>query len=187
MAPTQPISRAALAAVIVAVVLAAAVSTFAITGSTGPGPSWRGSAADIPCHIPPLPGSLVDVTLDDYGSGMMGGTWPMMATVQAQPQVVEAGTVSFLVRNSGQYVHELTVLPTTSAGPGTRITGPDGEVSEEGALGHAEASCGAGEGDGIPPGGTSWLTLDLPPGQYELICNEPWHYQAGMYQILTTT
>lgn len=185
MPNSQPMGRTALAAVIVAVVLTAAVSTFVITGSTGGSPFWRSSAAEIPCDVPALPGSQVDITLVDYGSGMMGGRWPMMVSVRAQPQTVKAGVVSLLVRNRGQYVHELTVLPELGSGLGTRFTAPDGTVSEEGALGHAETSCGAGEGDGIPPGGTSWLTLELPPGQYELICNEPWHYQAGMYQVLT--
>ncbi len=188
MTTAQPISRTALAALIVGVVLAAVVSTFAIVGSTGQGgPFPRGTAAEIPCNVPALPGSLVDVTLADYGSAMMGGRFPMMVSVRAQPQVVKAGAVSFLGRNRGYYVHELTVRPTSSAGLGTRITAPDGTVSEEGALGQAETSCGAGEGDGIPPGGTSWLTLELPPGQYELICSETWHYQVGMYQVLTVT
>lgn len=185
MTPTQPISRTALAAVIVAVVLAAAVSTFVLTSPTGPGPFWRGSAAELRCDVPPLPGSLVDVTLADYGPAMMGGRSPMMVSVRAQPQAVKAGAVSLIVRNRGQLVHELTVMPVASPGPGSRITGPDGTVGEEGSLGHAETACGTGEGDGIPAGGTSWLTLELPPGQYELICNEPWHYQAGMYQLIT--
>ena len=185
MSTAQAISRPALSAVIVAVVVAAAASTFALTVPTGTGygPSWFGSAAEVPCDIPALPGTLVAVTLVDYGSGMMA--WPMMVSVRAQPQTVKAGTVSLIVRNRGQYVHELTVLPVGNAGPGARISAADGTVSEEGSLGHAETSCGTGEGDGIPPGSTSWLTLELPPGQYELICNEPWHYQAGMYQLLT--
>jgi uncharacterized cupredoxin-like copper-binding protein len=185
MSNGQPISRTALAAVIVAVVLTAAVSTFAISESAGTGLFWRSTAAEIPCDIPALPGSQVDIALGDNGGSMMGGRWPMMVSVRAQPQTVNAGVVSLLVRNRGQYVHELTVLPELASGLGTRFTAPDGTVSEEGALGHAETSCGAGEGDGIPPGGTSWLTLELPPGQYELVCNEPWHYQAGMYQTLT--
>lgn len=185
MTHTQPMSRTALAAVIAAVVLVAAASTFALTGPTGPGSLWPDSTAAVPCDVPPLPGSLVDVTLADYGSAMMGGRAPMMVSVRAQPQTVKAGTVSLIVRNRGRLVHELTVMPVASPGPGSRITAPDGTVPEEGSFGHAETACGTGEGDGIPPGGTSWLTLELPPGQYELICNEPWHYQAGMYQILT--
>lgn len=187
MTHDRPMSRTALTLVAIAVVASAAVSTFALTTPLGPTRAWRGGGAEIACDVPPLPGKVIDVTLTDYGSGMMGGRWPMMAIVRAQPQSVPAGTVSMLVRNRGQVMHELTILPETARGPGSRITGPDGTVSEEGSLGHAETACGTGEGDGIPPGATSWTTLELAPGPYELICNEPWHYQAGMYETLTIT
>jgi len=25
----------------------------------------------------------------------------------------------------------------------------------------------------------------LKPGRYELVCDEPWHYAAGMFDVLT--
>ena len=48
-------------------------------------------------------------------------------------------------------------------------------------VGGASANtCGAGAGDGIEPGAMSWVTLHLAPGRYELVCNLPGHYEAGM-------
>lgn len=51
----------------------------------------------------------------------------------------------------------------------------------------ASASCAAGAGDGIAAGAVGWLTLDLAPGHYELICNLANHYADAMYQELTVT
>ena len=49
---------------------------------------------------------------------------------------------------------------------------------------HASNECGAGAGEGIAPGDASWVTLALKPGRYELVCNLPGHYAAGMYAEL---
>ena len=27
--------------------------------------------------------------------------------------------------------------------------------------------------------------MTLKPGHYELVCDEPWHYAAGMFDVLT--
>lgn len=42
----------------------------------------------------------------------------------------------------------------------------------------------AGEGDGIAADSTGWVTLHLPAGRYELVCNLPGHYAAGRYTEL---
>ena len=57
-------------------------------------------------------------------------------------------------------------------------------MSEDGSLGEASKTCGAGAGDGIDPGGLGWVTLNLPRGDYELVCNLPGHYGSGMYTEL---
>ncbi len=178
--------RLALAAVIVCVVVIAAGSTFVLVG---PFNGQRGTPrgfSDSQCSVPPLPGSVVDVTLYDAGPSMMGSR-PMMFGISIQPDSVSAGTVSLLVHNNGGLVHELTVLRLTGDRAGALPSGPDGTAAEGSALGHAEVACGTGEGAGIPPGGTSWLTLELAPGRYELICNEPGHYRSGMYRVLTVS
>jgi uncharacterized cupredoxin-like copper-binding protein len=154
------------------------------------------STGSTSCSTPALPGSVVDVTLwDMMGGGMMGGS-PLgggmmsgrMMAVSAAPSTVAAGEVSFLVRNSGGMVHELVMLPLPAGrAVGARPIGSNGTVSEAGSLGEASRSCGHGAGDGILPGATSWVTLHLTPGRYELICNLPGHYAMGMFTELDVT
>ena len=99
-----------------------------------------------------------------------------------------AGPVSLRVANVGSLVHELVVLPLANGdGSGSRSVGSDGRVSEAGSLGEASNTCGAGAGDGIDPGAFGWVTLDLPRGNYELVCNLPGHYASGMYTELRVT
>lgn len=133
------------------------------------------------CNPPALPGQPVNVVLSDMG-GMMGGA--RMMNVTASPSSVTSGEVPFRVWNAGMMVHELVVLPLPPGGAGTRPVGSDGRVSEAASLGEASRTCGAGAGDGIAPGATSWATLHLDPGRYELICNLPGHYAAGMFTEL---
>lgn len=90
--------------------------------------------------------------------------------------------------NVGVIAHELVVLPLRSAqGIGARATGSDGKVDETGSVGEVSASCAQGAGDGLRPGSTGWATLTLPAGRYELLCNLPGHYEAGMYTELDIT
>ncbi len=129
-----------------------------------------------------------------YG-GMTGGGWnggtAMMSgsmSVQDNPTTVPAGTVSIRVANDGWLTHELVVLPLASgAQPGQRTIALDGTVSEDASVGEASATCAADEGDGIAAGSDGWVTLDLRPGRYELVCNLPGHYAAGMYAELDVT
>jgi len=65
---------------------------------------------------------------------------------------------------------------------GQRIVGSDGEVDETGSLGEVSNNCASGVGEVILSGARGWTTLTLNPGRYELICNLPNHYAAGMYQ-----
>jgi len=114
--------------------------------------------------------------------GMMAGR---MMAVSASPSSVPAGEVSFRVVNQGGMLHEFVVLPLAAGQTiGARPIGYDGKVSETGSLGEASTSCGQGAGNGIAPGATSWVTLQLPPGRYELICNLQGHYAMGMYTEL---
>ena len=65
--------------------------------------------------------------------------------------------------------------------------GAHNTMSETGSLGGASRACGAGAGDGITAGSAGWFTLHLAPGRYELVCNLPGHYAAGMYAPLTVS
>ncbi|HEX2893363.1 MAG TPA: hypothetical protein VHO29_05110 [Marmoricola sp.] len=101
------------------------------------------------------------------GGGPLTGGRPMV--LRADARSVPAGAVSLITVNHGSRVHELIVLPLTgSAAAGTRSIGADGTVSETNSLGEASGTCAAGSGDGISPGATSWVTLNLEPGRYEL-------------------
>jgi uncharacterized cupredoxin-like copper-binding protein len=136
---------------------------------------------------------VVDVTAGDMGPGMMGSTpggyGMSMLRLVARPVTVSTGVVSLRVFNAGPMMaHEVMVLPLAPGqGIGERPTGPDGKVNEAGSLGEASGSCAAGTGGGIAPGATAWTTLTLPPGRYELVCNFPGHYMAGMYTELDVT
>jgi uncharacterized cupredoxin-like copper-binding protein len=145
-----------------------------------------GAYGTITCTAPTLPGTAVDVQVTDAGDSMMGQT-PMRATLLATPTSVPAGKVSFVVANTGALVHELVILPLPADGPGTRPTGSDGKIDESQSFGEASRSCGSGTGDGIAIGSTAWTTVTLKPGRYELVCDQPWHYAAGMFDVLTVT
>ena len=156
------------------------------------------------CNAPALPGAVVDVTVADmggtdmgYAGGMMahrevasgGMWWPAGAmSVHLSRTSVPGGMVSIRVTNQGTLTHELVLLPLTDGvQPGQRVVGADGTVAETGSLGEASKNCGANAGDGVNPGGDGWTTLTLKPGRYELLCNLPGHYAAGMYAELDVT
>jgi uncharacterized cupredoxin-like copper-binding protein len=161
-------------------------------GAGGAGPGATASAPD-------LPGTVVHVAAGDMGGRMMGqgqgqgqgqGRRQGMARgvmfVRADQTTVPAGTVSLLVTNTGTRDHELVVLPLDGDQPaGARTIGADNRVDETGSLGEASRSGGEGAGEGIAQGTSGWVTLTLPPGRYELLCNLPGHYAAGMYTELT--
>ena len=149
-------------------------------------PTVNNAVGSASCSVPPLGGVKVDVILSDAGDAMMSSE-PMMATLTSDPTSVAAGKVSFVALNNGALVHEMVVLPLPSDGPGTRPTGSDGKINETQSLGEASRSCAAGAGDGIAPGSIGWTTMTLKPGRYELVCDEPWHYAAGMFTILTVS
>ncbi|HEY5155005.1 MAG TPA: sulfocyanin-like copper-binding protein [Acidimicrobiales bacterium] len=173
-------------AAVVVVVLALASATLIVAVANRRATVRNRAYGAVACDAPSLPGETVVVTLADRGNSMMGAR-PMMVTLRANPGEVGAGQVSFVVRNKGALAHELVILPLPTDGPGTRTTGADGKIDESQSLGEASKSCADGAGDGIAPGSTGWLTVTLKPGRYELVCDEPWHYESGMFDVLTVT
>jgi uncharacterized cupredoxin-like copper-binding protein len=179
--------------IVAAVVALAAASTLAVAAASGAF-RHRHTAQGTTCAAPALPGTVVDVSLIDMNGmgGMMRGgqsgwrTWHRgMMRVTASTQNAPAGTVSLRVTNQGVITHELVVLPLAAAQSiGTRTVGQDGKVDETGSLGEVSKTCAGGAGDGLSPGSTGWATLTLPAGRYELVCNLPGHYTAGMYTEL---
>ena len=165
------------------VVGTASLIALAVSNSSAP---VNGAYGAISCSAPALSGTTVHVQVTDAGDAMMGQT-PMRATLIATPASVPAGEVSFAVANTGALVHEMVILPLPADGPGTRPTGSDGKIDESQSLGESSRSCAGGTGDGISPGSTGWTTVNLKPGRYEMVCDEPWHYAAGMFDVLTVT
>lgn len=174
-------------AVAIALTLAlAAVSTVAIA-------SFRGSRRFVDCNPKRVSGSEVQVILTNMGGPMMGGGMTGrvrggMMRLSADRSTVPGGRVTFVATNTGSVSHELVVLPLRHGQiVGTRRVGNDGKIDEDGSLGEASKSCGRGTGEGVAPGASGWTTLHLPAGRYELVCNLPGHYAAGMYTQLTVT
>lgn len=96
--------------------------------------------------------------------------------------------MSFLVTNTGSINHEMVILPLASSQTvGARPIGGDAKIDEAASLGEASKPDGPGAGHGVVPGASSWMTITLAPGRYELVCNLAGHYAAGMYTQLTVT
>lgn len=163
------------------------------------GTGWMltGHAPGAPDDSQALPGTVVDVVAVDMGA-MMGrrtmGGWAGSSRVGGHMflgtdrAAVASGTVTLRLTNDGSVDHELVVLPLADGEQiGHRAVGPDGTIDESTSLGEASASGAEGEGDGIAPGATGWVTLDLAPGRYELVCNIAGHYAAGMCALLVVT
>lgn len=167
------------------VVAILAASSTLLIGDLSPG-FGSDSLSSASCRPSGNPGATVHVSLTD-GGGLMMGSSPMMVRLSVDPPSARTGKVTFVATNYGRLNHELIVLPMPSDGLGTRPIGPDGKVEESASLGEASRSCGEGAGDGITPGSRSWVTIDLNPGSYELICDQPWHYANGMYAAFTVT
>jgi uncharacterized cupredoxin-like copper-binding protein len=152
------------------------------------------------CRTPNLSGTVVNVALTnmggpmmDQGNGMMAGRGNGMMSggamrLTTDHATIAHGDVSFLATNFGSRNHEMVILPLTDSQiVGTRPIGDDGKIDEAGSFGEASNTCGEGVGQGIVPGASGWVTVNLAPGRYELVCNLRGHYAAGMYSALTVS
>jgi uncharacterized cupredoxin-like copper-binding protein len=196
-AARRPLLVAALVAAVIALVASAAVAVGA--GSGGAIPGGIGFLSGSSPAAPSLPGTVVNVSLTDMGGSMMGRGNGMMGqrngmmnggamSLSTDQASVPHGNVSFVVTNGGSIDHEMVILPLPSSqAVGTRAIGGDAKVDETGSLGEASHSGGEGAGAGIVPGASGWVTVALAAGQYELVCNFPRHYMAGMHTQLTVT
>jgi uncharacterized cupredoxin-like copper-binding protein len=152
---------------------------------------FRNNSRTTSCSVPSLIGAVVNVSLSNSGGPMMGGATMGgvrggMMRLAVDTASVPRGVVSFIATNLGSINHELVVLPLpTDQIVGTRVPRADSTIDETTSIGEASNTCGAGTGEGIAPAASSWTTLTLAPGRYELVCNIPGHYAAGMYTQLT--
>lgn len=110
------------------------------------------------------PGTTVNIVVSDT-KGLDG---PMTMTVS--PASVPAGKVTFVAKNTGTIEHEVVVLKTDTAFDQIPV-GTDDKVSEDTSIGEiAEFAAGT----------TDSVTLDVPAGNYVLVCNIAKHYAMGM-------
>lgn len=116
-------------------------------------------------------------TASDDGVTIVNATLLDSMQITLDRYSVPAGQVRFLVTNGGRSTHELVVLKTDLA-PDQLVPNPDepGKVEEEVHMGET------GDIDGTRFNG---LQLELGPGNYVIICNEPGHYMAGMRVAFT--
>jgi uncharacterized cupredoxin-like copper-binding protein len=184
-----------------AAVAGRAGSTTSAVGSSvaggGPGGGMmngigRSGTSSLTCTAPAnLPGTTVHVDAADMGMSRMMGGAAVLGTpmrLRTSTRSVAAGQVSFVVANLGARTHELVILPLADGErAGRRMPGADATVTETGSVGEASTSCGSGAGEGIASGSVGWVTVTLPSGRYELVCNEPNHYADGMWQELDVT
>lgn len=184
-------NRRVLLIAVPAVVLLAVGSTVAFAASQGAFDKQSQSQA-VACTVPTLPGATVDVTLGCRWDGRDDVRRPVrLATLAARhlarrgPATVPHGRVSLQVFNEGIIIHKLVVLPLARGQQvGRRGTGQDGRVTEDSSVGEASNDCAADSGEGITAGGSGWTPLSLAAGRYELLCNLPGHYHAGMFTDL---
>ncbi|HZI82876.1 MAG TPA: copper resistance protein [Casimicrobiaceae bacterium] len=129
------------------------------------------------CAVPARAATVVKVSLQDPSGD------PALASmhIAVDRDSVPAGKVTFrAVNQSKDQVHELIVVRTD---PGQSELPYDQKKQEvvEKRVHHL------GEVADLKPGRSGTMTLNLKPGSYLLICNQPGHYKAGMSTSFTVT
>jgi uncharacterized cupredoxin-like copper-binding protein len=119
--------------------------------------------------------SVVNVQLDDRSAG---GALTALG-MKVDHREVKAGRVTFRVSNTSRsLVHEMMVVPVANEDPALPYDAKEDKVAEE-------SIHSLGEVSDLRPGAKGTLTVQLKPGSYLLLCNQPGHYHAGMYSTLT--
>jgi uncharacterized cupredoxin-like copper-binding protein len=143
-------------AVMAGFVLSACGGTAATTTTAAPPQTTAASASGV-----------IEVTLADVDANTM-----LMTLSSA---TAPAGTVTFRVTNSGNVEHEFVVLKTELALADLPYDEAADEITED-----APDTPVVDEIEGVQPGETKELTVDLSAGHYALICNLEGHFRMGM-------
>jgi uncharacterized cupredoxin-like copper-binding protein len=110
--------------------------------------------------------SVVNVSLEDASSNGSLSGMKMTAT----PGSVKAGRITIHATNQSKgLVHEVIVVRPAANGAKMPYDEKTGRVIEK-------QIKDLGEVSDLPPGKSGSLTLNLIPGDYLLICNQPNHY-----------
>lgn len=106
---------------------------------------------------------------------------PSQYTIHMDKTKIAAGKVKFIVNNDSKtLVHEFVVVRSKLAPGKLPYDNSNDRVAEE-------KLDGVGEVDDLKPGNSGSNVLTLTPGHYDVFCNEPGHYKAGMYSQFTVT
>lgn len=109
--------------------------------------------------------TLQDASVDPSISGMV---------MKAEPSRVKAGRVTLdAVNQSRNLVHEVLVVLALPEGKELPYDAKKETLVEK-------RMHSLGEISELKPGARGKLTLNLKPGTYLLLCNQPGHYKSGM-------
>ena len=123
-----------------------------------------------------LAASQVSVALQDQSSGDdISGM-----RIEAIPATVKAGRIDLKVTNNSKATtHELLLVKAPNGAP-LPYDKKQQRVIETTVLKFVDI-------DDIRPGQFVTKAVTLKPGSYEMLCNQPGHYQQGMRAIFTVT
>lgn len=115
----------------------------------------------------------VKVSLTGESGGKMG--------MDLSQSTVPAGKVKFDVTNAASSTgHEMVIVKLASKDEKLPFDAGKDRVEENKVKSLGEVS-------GLKAGQHGTVTVDMKPGEYELICNHKGHYTAGMRAMLTVT
>lgn len=110
-------------------------------------------------------------------TGESGGKMGMDLSTSSAP----AGKVRFEVVDAAASTgHEMIVVRLASKDEKLPLNASKHRIDEA-------AVKSLGEVSGLKAGQKGTLTVDLKPGDYELVCNHKGHYEAGMFAPFTVT
>jgi len=121
--------------------------------------------------------TTVKVALED------STTSPAVKSMAIKPDRTSApaGRVTFQVANrSKSKVHEMLIVKTDQPAAALPYDAREEEVEED-------KIKSLGEVSELQPGKSGSLTLDLKPGSYLLLCNQPGHMRHGMWARFEVT
>ena len=145
------------------------------------------------CTVPNLPGTVVNVSVTNMGGPMMGGAGHGRRRARgndAPHRRRHLRAVTARCRSSRRISDRSTTSSSSSPSPTTKSSAPARSATTAQSTRPQASAKRPTPADPAPatashPAASSWTTVTLAPGRYELVCNLPGHYAAGMYTQLT--
>jgi uncharacterized cupredoxin-like copper-binding protein len=122
-------------------------------------------------------GNTVAVSVGEEGTDSM--------YLRLSQETAAAGSVTFVVTNEGQKVHEFIVIQTDTAAGDFPLL-PEAEDADHN-FDEAAVGTAIDEIEDIAAGDTQEITLTLDAGHYALACNIRPHYENGMWADFEVT